>query len=191
MSLAAADDPGTRGPKGGGLPLRPPVPDDAAAMWRMARANGLDANSPYYYLAFCRDFAGTSIVATRRDQPVGFVTGYRRPAQPGTLFVWQVAVDHGARRQGVGLAMLSALAGRLASSGVDHVEATVTTSNGASSALFRALARVAGAPVAEATLFTAAQFPAGSGHEPEILVRIGPLAAAAGARPMTERRRRP
>lgn len=146
-------------------------------MWDLARANGLDVNSPYHYLVFCRDFAETSIVADGGAGPVGFVTGFRRPADPGTLFVWQVAVDHRARRQGLGLAMLAHLVARLAPAGVAHVEATVTPSNTASAALFASLARAVRAPKVDAPLFGALDFPEDHAHEPEILVRIGPAGA--------------
>lgn len=144
-------------------------------MWRLAKANDLDLNSPYYYLAFSRDFAATSVVATADGDLVGFVTGYRRPADRTTLFVWQVAVDHRHRQRGLGMAMLAALRDRLRPSGVRWVEATVTPSNRASAALFRALGHRSAAPVVEDVLFTAEQFPAGAGHQPEVLVRIGPF----------------
>lgn len=160
--------------------LRRPVVGDAAAMWDIARSNDLDLNSAYYYLAFCRDFAGTSIVATLGGEPVGFVTGYRRPDEPSTLFVWQVAVDRAARRRGLGLAMLCGLRDRLVPGGVRHLEATVTPSNGASAALFRSLARSSGSPIGERTLFGADCFPRGQDHEAEVLVRIGPFGDGGG-----------
>lgn len=63
-------------------------------MWRIARdSQVLDLNASYAYVLWCRDFAGTSVVATVNGEVVGFVTGYRRPKQPATLMVWQVAVD--------------------------------------------------------------------------------------------------
>ena len=77
------------------LRLDHPGVEDGAAIWRIARdSRTLDLNSSYSYLLWCRDFAGTSVVA--RDaggEPVGFVTGYFRPERPHTLVVWQVAVD--------------------------------------------------------------------------------------------------
>src|SRR3954453_20075010 len=78
-----------------GLRIDRPEVADGAALWRIARdSEALDLNSSYSYLLWCRDFAATSAVARGADgNPVGFLTGYVRPEQPHTLFVWQVAVD--------------------------------------------------------------------------------------------------
>lgn len=167
----------------GELALRPPSPDDGATLWRIAREVGLDRNSPYKYLIFCRDFADTSVVAVDRDEPVGFVTGYRRPADPGTLFVWQVGVVAAARGRRIASVMLDDLAGRhLAAavapagrpvSGARHLEATVTPDNEASMRLFTAFAERHRAPLERSVLFPAALFP--EGHGDEVLLRIGPL----------------
>lgn len=43
--------------------LSGPQLSDAAAMWSLAGATGLDVNAPYAYMIVCRDFAGTSLVA--------------------------------------------------------------------------------------------------------------------------------
>jgi len=165
----------SRSPQSAEFGFRRPVVADGPAMWQMAGANGLDVNSPYHYLVFCRDFADTSVVATVGTEPVGFVTGYRRPDEPETVFVWQVAVATDARRRGVALAMLTDVCDRLRPAGVRYVEATVTPSNEASMALFRSLARTSAAAVEESVLFGADRFPAGADHEEEVLVRIGPF----------------
>ncbi|MEU8621628.1 diaminobutyrate acetyltransferase [Streptomyces sp. NPDC048623] len=179
---------------GSGLDIGPTRPADGADLWRIARgAEGLDLNSPYSYLLWCRDFAATSAVA--RDgsgQPVGFVTGYLRPEAPGTLFVWQVAVDGSHRGTGVAGALLDALAERLTAEGRGpvRVEATVTPGNTASDRLFRSFARRRGAALTREVLFPADAFPDACdapavpdghedlpdpAHEPELLYRIGPL----------------
>ncbi|MFI8823716.1 diaminobutyrate acetyltransferase [Streptomyces sp. NPDC053431] len=166
-----------------GVTIGPAEPADGADLWRLARESGeLDVNSPYSYLLWCRDFAATSAVA-RDDsgRAVGFVTGYLRPEAPGTLFVWQVAVDDSVRGTGVAGAMLDALAARLAAEhGPVRLEATVTPGNAPSDRLFRSYARRHGATVTREVLFPTTAFPdapeAGV-HEPEVLYRIGPPAS--------------
>lgn len=118
-------------------------------MWRLAADTPvLDLNSAYAYALWCRDFADTSIVAEAPSQAdgqdptiAGFVTGFRRPSSPETLFVWQVAVDSAHRRRGIAVDLLVALVTRLQGSGVRQLEATVATSNKASLALFQSVSR--------------------------------------------------
>ncbi|BAU88280.1 L-2,4-diaminobutyric acid acetyltransferase [Streptomyces laurentii] len=165
-----------------GLDIGPAQLRDGADLWRLARdAGGLDVNSPYSYLLWCRDFAGTTAVA-RDDtgRAVGFVTGYLRPEAPGALFVWQVAVEDSYRGTGVAGALLDALAARVAAGpGLVRIEATVTPGNVASDRMFRSFARRHGAGVIREVLFPSAAFPgtadADDTHEPELLYSIGPL----------------
>lgn len=168
-----------------GLKLDTPRLEDGAAFWRIARDSAtLDLNSSYSYLLWCRDFADSSVVA--RDaagEPVGFITGYRRPRQPRTLLVWQVAVDEAQRGRGLAAAMLDGLTLRVAEAlGIDGIETTVTPANLPSNRLFTSYARRHGAAVEREVLFDGEVFP-GSGHEPEVLYRIGPLASLVGLRP--------
>ncbi|MDJ0345496.1 diaminobutyrate acetyltransferase [Streptomyces sp. H10-C2] len=156
--------------------LDAPSVEDGGAMWRIARdSQTLDLNSSYSYLLWCRDFAGTSVVARSADGvPVGFVTGYIRPEAPQTLVVWQVAVDAGQRGRGLAAAMLDHLAVRVAAGGIRRVETTITPDNAASQRLFASFAERHGAPVDREVLFPGALFP--DGHGSEELFRIGPLA---------------
>nr|WP_285758791.1 diaminobutyrate acetyltransferase [Nocardiopsis ansamitocini] len=160
------------------MTLVSPSLDDGRHVWRLARAAGLDVNSPYAYVLWCRDFAATSVVA-HDDSGVlrGFVTGYTRPDQPDTYFLWQVAVDPGFRGRRLARRMLDHVGGRLPSLGIRYLEATVTADNAASRALFASFARTHGADLAWTPLFERAHFPDDTGepHEPEELVRIGPL----------------
>src|SRR5690606_42164986 len=65
----------------------------------VARCQPLDTNSVYCNLLQCSDFADTAIAAEDANgQLVGFISGYRPPSRPDTLFVWQVAVDASMRR---------------------------------------------------------------------------------------------
>jgi L-2,4-diaminobutyric acid acetyltransferase len=149
-----------------------PVVADGVACWRLAVDSGvLDVNSRYAYLLWFRDFAGTSVIARHADDVIGFVTGFRRPEEPSTLVVWQVAVAEAARGRGIAGAMLDALVDRV--DGVDHLEATVTPSNRASLALFTAFADRYGAAVRRSELFGSDLL--GPAHEPEILLRIGAI----------------
>ena len=154
-----------------------PTVADGAALWRIAKdSNALDLNSSYSYLLWCRDFAGTSaVVRDERGEPVGFVTGYVPPDRPGTLLVWQVAVDAAQRGRGLAARLLDGLTERVADEyGVTAIETTITPGNTASERLFTSYAERHGAPVERTVLFETADFPDGP-HDPEVLYRIGPL----------------
>jgi L-2,4-diaminobutyric acid acetyltransferase len=159
-------------------PIRTPRASDAAGVWRLVRESGvLDANSPYAYLLLCTDFAETSAVAEGPEGVAGFVVGYRPPARPDTVFVWQVGVADTHRGRGLGRTLLDwvvSQTSRASEPGVRFLEATVTPSNEASWSLFRSFAREAGAPLQEETAFAAELFP-GAEHEAEVRIRIGPL----------------
>jgi L-2,4-diaminobutyric acid acetyltransferase len=159
------------------LLLDTPALADGAEMWRIARdSKSLDLNSSYSYLLWCRDFARTSVVARGSDgRPIGFVTGYVRPDRPGTLVIWQVAVDHAQRGRGLAARMLDDLATRGAAQGVHELETTITPGNEASHRLFTSFGERHGARVEREDLFGESLFPEGQAHEPEVLYRIGPL----------------
>jgi L-2,4-diaminobutyric acid acetyltransferase len=168
----------------GVLSVRQPTVADGIDIWRLAHATPvLDANSAYAYVLWCRDFAATSIVATVEglgadgDAPglAGFVTGFRRPAAPDTLFVWQVAVDERMRRRGIAARLLTELVERIRPHGVERVEATVAPSNVESQALFRTVAARVGAPCAYPTPGGFDVDDLADGHEAEPLLVIGPL----------------
>ncbi|KAB8157048.1 diaminobutyrate acetyltransferase [Streptomyces sp. 3MP-14] len=160
-----------------GLTLDTPRLADGASLWRIARdSRVLDLNSSYSYLLWCRDYPSTSIVARDASgEPVGFITGYLRPNAPATLLIWQVAVDHAQRGRGLAAAMLDALARRTGRElGVTTIETTVTPDNTASNRLFAAFAERHRATVRHEVLFDSQAFPE-SGHQPEVLYRIGPI----------------
>ena len=144
---------------------------DGPTLCELARANGLDENSPYAYLLWSEYFSDTTVVATDdADEAIGFVTAFARPDEPGTVFVWQIGVDGDHRRRGIAGALLDELVERC---GADHLEATVTPSNTASETLFRRFADRHDAPITTEELFAEALFP--PGHEAEIRFRIGPF----------------
>lgn len=159
------------------LLIERPATTDGAALWRLAKeSKTLDLNSSYSYLLWCRDFAGTSVVARGADgEPVGFVTGYLRPDRPRTLLVWQVAVDPAHRGHGIAAKLLDGLTARLvAEHGITGMETTITPGNTASERLFTSFAERHGAQVTREVLFPAELFTDGP-HDPEVLYRIGPL----------------
>jgi L-2,4-diaminobutyric acid acetyltransferase len=154
--------------------LARPGDDDGGEMWRIARdSQTLDLNSPYSYLLWCRDFASTSVIAHAPDGACGFVTGYVRPDEVQTLFVWQVAVDRRYRGKGVAGHMLGYLGEQMTAQGRRYLEATVTPDNTASGRLFESFARERGCVLERRPLFNSEQFPID--HPPEVLLRIGPL----------------
>lgn len=154
--------------------LRTPAVTDGRALWQIAVDSAtLDVNSPYAYLLWCRDFAASSVIAEVGGTPAGFVTGYRRPQQPETLMVWQVAVDAAHRGAGLAGRMLDHLATTLLPDGVTHLETSITPDNDASRQLFSAFARRWDAALDCSELFAAGLFP--DSHLAEELFRIGPL----------------
>lgn len=162
----------------GEFQIRTPTVEDGAALWRLVTDVGtLDRNSSYLYLLVCRDFADTCVVAERGGELLGFVTGYRPPAERDVVFVWQVGVSERARGLGLASALLDALLLSSGCRGVRFMETTVTPSNRASRAMFQSLARRLDAELAESAGFDAELFP-DAGHEPERRLRIGPFDAS-------------
>ena len=80
------------------IEFRQPTVEDAAPLWRLiGELEGLEQNTCYCYLLLCSHFATSSVVATRADEIVGFVLGYRPPTRQNAMFVWQVAVHRAPR----------------------------------------------------------------------------------------------
>ncbi|WP_120004128.1 diaminobutyrate acetyltransferase [Nesterenkonia muleiensis] len=155
--------------------LRAPTVADGADLWRLADGTGvLDTNTPYAYLLWARDFAATSVIAEVEAEPAGFISGYLKPSDPQTLFIWQVAVDSTFRGRGLAKKMLFELVGRTQAA---RLETTITADNQASIALFTALAREHGTEIQSRPLFTQDLFPSESGetHADEDLYTVEPL----------------
>lgn len=157
------------------IQIESPVVDDGVELWRLARESQvLDVNSRYAYLLWCRDFADTTVIARRgEDDPaLGFITGYRRPEVPDTLFVWQVAVDERARGEGLAGRMLDTLVEQQ-DGDVHHLETTITPDNESSIALFTKFAKRWRAGIDRKELFDEELL--GDDHLPEMRFRIGPF----------------
>lgn len=158
-----------------GITLRKPTAADGAPLHALVReCRPLDENSLYCNLLQCTHFADTCIVAEREGALVGFVSGYRLPADPTVYFLWQVGVGASGRGHGLASRMIQAILARDACRGVTELNTTITRSNEPSRRLFAHLARAEGAEISEQEFFTAEHFGA-SGHEAEYLFRIRPL----------------
>jgi L-2,4-diaminobutyric acid acetyltransferase len=128
----------------------------------------------YCNLLQCRDFAETSVLAELDEEAVGWISGYRRPDEPSTLFIWQVAVHERARGLGVARKMLFELLERRELEDVVRLQTTITPDNHASHALFRSFAELANAALEETACFDEEQHFEGQ-HQSERLITIGPL----------------
>lgn len=159
--------------------LRQPKMEDGAKIWKLVKeTNVLDVNSSYSYIMMCMFFADTCVVAEDQEtgKIVGFITAYRPPSDPESIFVWQIGVDVSQRGKGLGGALLESLLRRKAVSGVKYVTATISPSNIASQKLFEKLASTLRSEVHKSEEQSIPQhvFPEG-GHEAELMYRIGPV----------------
>lgn len=134
----------------------------------------LDTNSLYCNLLQCSHFARTSICAKRGEELLGFISGYRIPDRPDTLFVWQVVVSASGRGKGLGTRMLMNLIARLDSPPVRYLETTITEPNKASWGLFEGLARRLETTGEKRAFFTREKHFRDL-HDTEYLYRIGPF----------------
>ncbi|WP_050506508.1 hypothetical protein [Streptomyces rimosus] len=87
----------------------------------------------------CRDFARTSMVAGRAGAVVGFLGGYRRPADPRTYVAWHLVTLQ--EEADVALALMAAMAGSVRRDGAEVFEAPAGPDAPAHAALVRELAR--------------------------------------------------
>lgn len=153
--------------------FRCPDATDGAAVFQLVRdCKPLDENSMYCNLLQCSHFSSTSIAAEANGQLAGFISGYRLPEQPDTLFVWQVAVHPDFRGKRLATQMLETLLRRIGD--VHYLHTTITPDNLASWNTFRRLAQDLGATLNSQTFFDKdAHF--GGVHDSEELVVIGPF----------------
>lgn len=157
------------------LLLRHPKPTDGHQVNRLIdRCQPLDTNSTYCNLLQCLHFADTCLLAEDAETGVllGFISAYRKPAEPNTLFVWQVAIDKRARGQGLARTLLHTLLADEACAGLTHLETTITADNAPSWALFDSLARRQGTGQGERHLLFDQQRHFNGNSSSEILYRI-------------------
>ena len=160
---------------------RPSLEDGKAVQDLVASCATLDDNSLYCNFLQCTHFADTSVVAEHDGTVLGWISGYCPPAEPATLFIWQVAVHGDARGSGLARKMLFSLLERDSLGHIRHLKTTITPGNDASRALFRSLAGTVGAPIVEAPGFEEERHFSGR-HASECLVTIGPLRPRQNAR---------
>ncbi|MGG3283742.1 diaminobutyrate acetyltransferase [Paenibacillus solani] len=155
---------------------RKPEAKDGARVWELIRDTGtLDLNSAYCYILLGDYFNDTCMIAEQDDKIVGFISAFRSPRNPETLFVWQVAVASSHRRQGIAKAMLTGLMNDKACHGVRFIETTVSPSNMASRRLFLGFAEEKSIPSTVTVGYGAEMFPGSTSHEEEPLFVIGPF----------------
>lgn len=152
----------------------PTLTDGLSVSQLIERCPPLDPNSSYCNFLQCGHFADTSVAAELGGDLVGFISGYRIPSRPETLFIWQVAVDQRARGIGLASEMLRHILQRQPSGAVSYLETTIGEANEASWALFRRLARELDADLQQETWLDCDDHFQGQ-HESEVLVRIGPF----------------
>lgn len=157
----------------------PSSTDGAAVHALIAACPPLDTNSMYCNLLQCSHFADTSAIARDAEGVLGFVSGYRPPAQPDVLFIWQVAVAARGRGQRLAGRLIDDILRRPQRPAVRFIETTITADNEASWALFRSIARHRDAELRHAPHFERDEHFQGS-HATEHLVRIGPFPTESG-----------
>ncbi|MER9845603.1 diaminobutyrate acetyltransferase [Mesorhizobium australicum] len=138
--------------------FRRPTEIHAANVWELiAKCPPLDRNSLYCALLLCTDFADTCVLAERAWTVVVWMSACRRPSDPLTLFIWQIAVHP--ENTGVGKGLIISALNRPSCESVTQIKATVTLSNTTSKLLFAGVAQDLGAPIRQAPWFD---------HEPHL-----------------------
>lgn len=153
--------------------LRQPTGADGPAVSALIRAcPPLDHNSRYCNLLQCTDFADTCVLAEAEERPLGWVSAYKPPKEPSTLFVWQVAVHPDARGLSLGKLMILDILRRPVCSDVEELKTTVTPDNDASRGMFHSLAKSLDASADEELHFDKDRH-FGNHHQSEHLITIG------------------
>ncbi|PMH26507.1 diaminobutyrate acetyltransferase [Vibrio sp. 10N.286.49.C2] len=115
-----------------------PTGQDGNDIFRLiAACPPLDVNSSYCNFLQSTHFSRTCILARTEGEIAGFISGYRKPDDLNTLFIWQVAVSPNYRGRGLAFSMIDALLNRNELAGVSAIETTITENNDASWALFK------------------------------------------------------
>nr|WP_163502630.1 GNAT family N-acetyltransferase [Halomonas socia] len=112
------------------LQYRHPSLEDAHEIYQLAKSTDqLDRYPEYFYLLWCRDFKGTSLIAKKDHVLAGFIIGYIRPEDPATLLIWQQAMSPKILNRGTGVRMLYYLTKKCVSNGTRFIEATIDPKN--------------------------------------------------------------
>lgn len=153
--------------------IRNVVLQDIKEVYRLLVANRpyVGLNSRYTYFLLAKDFSDTCVVAEQDGRVVGFSSGYVPPDKQDTFFNWEVVVHKDHRGNGLQKQMLLY---QIQETEAKYFEATVNPSNKASKRNYCELAKMLKTRCKENVLFSAEDFE-NDGHEPEILLRIGPV----------------
>ncbi|RWP85331.1 MAG: diaminobutyrate acetyltransferase [Mesorhizobium sp.] len=155
--------------------FRKPTSNHAAGVGALiALCPQLAPNSLYCDLLLCTHFADTCTVAERAGEVVGWLSAYRPPNEPSTLFMWQIAVHPAVRNTGVGKGLIVSALNRPCCKSVTHIKATIALTNKASNSLFAILARDLGAPIQQVLWFDRDAHFNGL-YESEYMISIGPI----------------
>jgi L-2,4-diaminobutyric acid acetyltransferase len=163
------------------MQIRPLTLSDGLPLFELVRrCPPLDVNTPYAYHLLAHHHGATCRVALHDHQLVGAVTGYRLPARPDVLFIWQIAVDAACRGQRLAGRMLDdLLRGQQPSTQpLTQIQTTIGPENHASRRLFERWAGAHGCLFSYQPFLTAEA--CGPGHDAEDLLCID---LPVGARP--------
>uniref|UniRef100_A0A7S3NLP3 L-2,4-diaminobutyric acid acetyltransferase n=1 Tax=Aureoumbra lagunensis TaxID=44058 RepID=A0A7S3NLP3_9STRA len=154
--------------------LRKPRAEDGVHVWDLVQSCSppLDANSVYCNLLQCTHYSDTCVVAEKENTIIGWLSGYRLPADNQIIFIWQICIHERARRCGLGKKMIQNVLSRDHS--IKKIQATITPNNKASWQLFRSFASQLSLPFSSEILFHHEHHFGRRGHESEFLVTIGP-----------------
>lgn len=157
------------------LTIRQPRSTDGMAVHSLVQAcPPLDTNSAYCNLLQCSYFAETAAVAEYDGELVGMTTGFIKPTDPNTLFLWQMAVSDKARGLKLAQRLIMTILDRPCCESVKYIETTITASNKASWAVFRKIADKLGTELNESVCFDRQEH-FHDKHDSEHLARIGPF----------------
>ena len=157
------------------ISFREPRLEDGMAVHRLVgRCSPLDPNSAYCNFLQCSHFSSTCIAAEQAGELVGFISAYRLPEMPETLFIWQVAVDGEVRGRGLAATMLRELLKRKVCESVSYLQTTITADNAPSWGLFRSFANRFGLPLTFDEWLENDRHFQGE-HDSEQMVTIGPI----------------
>ncbi|AEG31380.1 diaminobutyrate acetyltransferase [Thiomicrospira cyclica] len=154
------------------ITIRPTQLSDGTGLANLVKASGtLDVNSDYLYFLLADHFSETCAIAVDDKQtPIGFVTAYRLPKDPTTLFIWQIAVAEEARGQGLAKKLLQHLTEQVWFDSINQVVCTISPHNCASNALFESFSDSLNAQLNSKDYLTTQHL--GLSHDPEPYVII-------------------
>ncbi|MEC5325270.1 diaminobutyrate acetyltransferase [Aurantimonas sp. A3-2-R12] len=159
------------------LRFRHPVRKDGQAVHDLIDScEALDDNSLYCNFLQCTHFAGTCMLAEMNGEVVGWVSAYRPPEEPETLFVWQVAVAEAARGRRLARRLIAKLLASDSCTGVERLKTTITPDNASSWRMFEGVADEFDATISDKVWLCGEEHFSGD-HDSEHMLTIGPIDA--------------